>query len=154
MTAEFIEPTPASRRKLAIFLVAALIGGVALIELAQGHLAELRTRPVCEAIDPFLSWLAFVLGGLLLCAAWVAWMARRALRVNQWPLPGTLVFRRTPIRRGRPVVWRAYAMLAWAILVVALIAFTSYVSWGLIHRVEARCDVAGTMHPDQTLERR
>jgi FtsH-binding integral membrane protein len=153
MNAEFIEPTSASRRKLAILFVVSLVGGVLLIELLEAYLAELKLRPICETIGPVsVLWIS-VLGGLLLCAAWAAWTARKTLKLNQWPLPGTWVFRRTLIRRGRPVIWGAYAMLAWAILVVAAVIFASYVSWDLMHRVDARCGARVSMQPNNALER-
>jgi len=152
MNAEFIEPTSASRRKLAVFFVGAIVAGVLAIELVEAYLADLMSRPICEAIEPVSVLLAAVLGAVLLCAPWAAWIARKALKLNQWPLPGTWVFRRTPIQRGRPVIWRAYAMLAWAVLVVATVAYASYVSWSLMHRVDARCTSRAGMQPNNALE--
>jgi len=153
MNSEFIEPTSASRRKLAIFFVAALVVGVLVIELLEAYLAELKTRPLCETIEPLSVLSISILGGLLLCAAWGAWLARKTLKLNQWPLPGTWVFRRTPIQRGRRVIWRAYAILAWAVLMLASVVFASYLFWGLMDRVDARCGSRASMQPNNALER-
>jgi len=142
VNAEFLEPTPASRRKLTALLVAALAGGASLIEWLKSYLAELKSRPICDTLEPVLVLGILILASLLLLSAWVAWTARKVLRLDQWPLPGTWVFRRTPIQRGRKVVLRAYAMLGLAVLVVAFVAFASYGSWQqLLHGWVLACGI-------------
>jgi hypothetical protein len=153
MNDEFLEPTPASRRKLALLFVAAVGSGAFVIELLKAYEARLQLRPVCESVEPVLVMWAACLGALVLAAVWVAWLARRALKLNQWPLPGTWVFHRTQIYRGPQVVWRAYAMFAWAALVVALVAFASYLTWQLVHRAVIHCESRVGMQPNNVLER-
>lgn len=140
MDPEFIEPTASSRRNLAMFLIAALVLGIGLIELLQTQLDEMKARPICDSITMFRWWWTLALGGLALCGAWVAWLAQRALKLNQWPLPGTWVFRRTLIRRGNSARWLAYGMLGWSVLAIVGSGISWYVGEELVQRVESqRC---------------
>jgi hypothetical protein len=153
MAAEFIEPTAASRRKLAMLFVVALIAGVGIIELLKAQTAELNTRSICESITTVWLWFVVAFGGLIMCGIWAAWMAHQALKLNQLPLPGTWVFRRTPILRDGAVKWRAYAMLGWSIFVIAGSGVSSYFVWDYLHRAYSRCELQSTMRPNNTLER-
>ena len=128
MDPEFIEPTHSSRRNIVVVWVTALIAGVAIIEARETMLAVLMTRPICEVIVITRAAFAVVLGLLAIAALWLAWIARRGLRLNQWPLPGTWVWRRTPIYRGRAMRWRAYALLSASIAMLVICA----VEWHLV----------------------
>jgi hypothetical protein len=146
MTEEFIEPTAASRRKIAMLFFVALVVGVGAIELLEAQIAEVNKRPICENITTLSLWFGVVFGSLVMCGIWVAWMARKALKLNQLPLPGTWVARRTPILRDGALRWRAYLLLAWSFLAIAGSGVSSYLLWDYLHRVyDSRCGPHSTL---------
>ena len=57
---------------------------------------------------------------LVIAAGWAVPTALKLLRHGQSPLPGTLVFVRTPIKRGHAVRWRAYGLFAWSVIALML----------------------------------
>ena len=146
MTPEFIEPTADSRRKFAVLWVAALVVGVALIELFEFQMDHANRQPICENLTMFSLWCAFVFGGLALCGLWAASIGHRALKLDQIPLPGTWVLRRTPIYRGSSARWRAHAVFAWGIFVIAGAGFSSYVVWDTFDRAASRCATRATIN--------
>lgn len=120
--AQFIEPTRASRVKV----IALLVGvGIAVWAIDRwvfpAYFGYITRLPKCDS----LPWLrATVIGmslfPLVLAATWAVPTARKVLREGQWPISGTWVFSRTPIKRGPAVRWRAYALLAWSLLAAAI----------------------------------
>jgi hypothetical protein len=146
MTEEFIEPTAASRRNIAMLFFVALVVGGGVIELLEAQIAELNTRPICEGITTVSLWFGLALGGLVLCGIWAACLAHKALKLNQLPLPGTWVVRRTPILRDGALKWRAYLLLGWSVLVIAGSGAFSYFAWDYLHRVyDSRCGPYSTL---------
>lgn len=129
MSPDSIDPTPASRRKL-LLLIVAVTAGAALLKfvLMPRLLGHIQTLPLCER----LRWLQALLIGLLASTAVAgvhfAWYARRVSRAGQWPLPDAWVWRRTPVRRGSAVRWRVRGMMACAIVAMAM----PWVGWQLL----------------------
>jgi hypothetical protein len=114
--AQFIEPTPAGRRKIIAMILGAVVAGLVIkLWLSPAYFGYIRGLPVCNQI-PWLrnTLIVAMLGPLVVAAAWAVPTALKLLTHGQWPLPGTLVFVRTPIKRGRAASWRAYGMLAWS----------------------------------------
>jgi hypothetical protein len=140
MNAEYIEPTPKSRRRIALIFVFALLVGVVLIEALQAHLERTSALPICDQIAT-IRWLwAAVSIGLIVVGICVGRQGQRALSLNQWPLPGTSVLRRTPIQRGSPVKRRAYVLLGWSALVLVGSTWSWYSVESYVSRVESqRC---------------
>ena len=141
MERQYIDPTPESRRRLGFMFALALIIGVALIEGLQMLLAHIKTLPTCDQIAAF-RWL-FAAGccGMAMGGIWSSWFARQALKAGQLPLPGTSVFRRTAIYRGRAAKWRAYAALGLGVALIAGPAWIWYVGETYAERasVTQRC---------------
>ena len=147
MTPQFIEPTADSRRKFAMLWVAALVVGLAVIELLEIQSDRVKTQPICESLTMFSLWCALVFGGLALCGLWAASMGHRSLKLGQWPLPGTWVLRRTPIHRGASAKWRAYAIFAWGIVAIGGAGFSWYIAWDLGDRAASHCATPITSRP-------
>jgi len=124
--AQFIEPTPASRRKILVIALVAVVAGLACkLWLFPAYFGYIDRLPLCDRIPWLRDSILFVsLIPLAVAAGWAVPTARKLLRIGQSPLPGTLVFVRTPIKRGRVVRWRAYGLFAWS-------AFALFVAiWG------------------------
>ena len=140
MDTEYLEASPQSRRRLGLFLAFVLVVGVVTIEALQAYLDRTKALPICDQITVF-HWLwAGAWLGLAVLGIWVAWLAQRSLRLKQWPLPGTWVFRRTPIHRGNSAKWRAYALLGWSVIVLVGSTWSWYVGESYVVRVESqRC---------------
>ena len=129
---EFIEPTKASRIKLAsIWLTGAII--IACTDYFWASLmGHINSLPLCSQ----LPWLQTILiAGFLLLLFASAIFARHAHKVlssNQTPVPGTLVFFRTPIKRGSKTKFEAYAAATGAILFLAASFYLPMWSWPTI----------------------
>jgi hypothetical protein len=112
MTAEYIEPTRESRRNLLLLVVVAIaVGGAIRFWLFPALFAHIGTLPKCGQIKWLRNCLIVVVASPPLYALWAVPHAMRMLKLNQSPLPGTWVFRRTPIARGRVVRLRAFGLL-------------------------------------------
>jgi hypothetical protein len=121
MEEQFIEPTPASRRRLLVLVAVGIAAGAALqFWLLPTFFAFVNGLPLCERFRWLQGLLASALGAMPLFGLWAAWHARRLLKARQWPLPKAPVWRRTRVLTGRSVAWRAYALLAWACLAVSV----------------------------------
>jgi hypothetical protein len=138
MDAEYIEPTAHSRRRILLIFVIALLVGVVLIRLLEAHLERTRALPICDQIFTFRWLWAAVWIGLVGVGIWMAQIARRSLSLNQWPLPGTSVLRRTPIQRGRSVKRRAYVLLGWSLLVLVGSTWSWYAGDAYVSGVESK----------------
>jgi hypothetical protein len=113
-TTEYIEPTNEGRVKMALIAIA-IVGGLEAAKrlLIPAFMAHVQTLPKCEQ----LVWLvnsvqAIFFAVPLLLSAFMIPIAIRLLRHKQFPLPGSWVWRRKKIQRGRIVVARAYLILA------------------------------------------
>jgi len=120
--AQFIEPTPAGRRKIVAMILGGMVAALVIkLWLSPAYFAHIRGLPVCDQ----LPWLrnTLIVGMLLPLVVALAWAIPTALKLlqhGQSPLPGTLVFVRTPIKRGRAVLWRAYGLFAWSVFAAML----------------------------------
>lgn len=91
-------------------------------------LAWVRTLPICERIE----WLSTLLVGTmalmpLLGGAVLVPLAFRVLKHRRVPPPGTWLWRRTRVWRGRRAQWVAGAMLAWVVLAAPAPFFARHV---------------------------
>jgi hypothetical protein len=143
MDTDYLEASPQSRRRLVLFFVFALVVGVVAIESLEAHLDRIKTLSICDQITTFhWLWTGACLG-LAALGVWAGWLAQRSLKLNQWPLPGAWVFHRTPIHRGNPARWRAYALLGWSVIVLVGSTWSWYVVESYVARVESQRCVEG-----------
>ena len=124
---EFIEPTTASRCKLAV-LAAAVALGLGVLHFALTP--YVNALPRCERFPLVQGFLVVLIGAFPLFGLWALWYAQRLLKLNQLPLPGAWVWRRTPVRRGRTVRVLGWALLAWSLAALS----TPLLAWYLIAR--------------------
>src|SRR5258708_14034905 len=110
MGTEYLEATPQSRRRLIILFVLVLVVGVVLIEALEAYVDRTKALPLCDQIITFRWLWAAPWIGLVVLIIWVARLAQRSLKLNQWPLPDASVFHRTPVHRGSSAKWRAYSL--------------------------------------------
>jgi hypothetical protein len=114
---EFIEPTTHARCKLAALYAAVAIAGALLgFVMRPALLAFIEGLPACEQARWSLSLLIAMLLPLPLAAGWVVVYARKLLKFNQSPLPNAWVWRRTPVRRGRPVRAQVCVLILFAVV--------------------------------------
>lgn len=140
MNTEYLEPSLQSRRRLVLIFVFALIIGVVILEALEAALDRSKALPLCDQINTFHLLWAIACGGLMAVGIYAARLAQRSLKLNQWPLPGTSVFRRTLIHRGGSAKWRAYALLVWSVVAVVGSAWSWYAAENYVSRVEVqRC---------------
>lgn len=135
-TPEFAEPAPGDRIKIACS-AAALAIGLALVHLmaVRPTLAWVRTLPGCEQA----TWLSGLLVGAmallpLLGGVVFVPIALRVFRHDRMPPPGTWLWQRTRVWRGRRARWTAGAMIAW----VALAIPTPFFAWQVIAPLQSR----------------
>ena len=119
MVPEYIDPTPGSRRRLIVIFAVALFVGLPLLEGVKLFGEQIEAKELCDQIAKFNLLWAFACGAWAAVGAYLAWLGVRVLTFNQWPLPGTKVFRRTRIHRGRSAKLRALGVLAAAVIFVA-----------------------------------
>jgi hypothetical protein len=127
--AEFIEPGVHARRNLlALYLAAVVIGALIVFFVRPALLTFLNGLPICERAQWSARLLLAYLAPLPVVGAWVVVHACRLLKANQSPLPNAWVWRRTPVKRGRPVRVQAYVLLACtaALLFVLLYAWHAF----------------------------
>src|SRR6185436_969835 len=87
---EFIEASPASRRKLAALFVTAIVGGLVTLEyVLPEYLAYIRTLPFCDQVDWVEATFLVLLLGFAIPVPWLGHSAREVLRRERWPLPGS-----------------------------------------------------------------
>jgi hypothetical protein len=139
---QFIEPTPATRRKVLIVLCAGVvIAGILQFWAAPAFFSFVGSLPLCERFRWLQGAMIALLGTVALFGAWAAWYARGVLKSGQWPPAGAWVWRRTAIRRGRSAKWRAYALLALACMAmsVPLIGWHFLGQAGMLSRPVTMC---------------
>jgi hypothetical protein len=120
MSTEYIHPTQEGRRNLVMLVLFSLIAGVAIdFWLLPAFFSYIHSLPKCNQF----AWLRGTLLGVIffppLLALWAIPHSLKLLKLNQSPLPGAWVLRRTPIKRGRPVRLRAIALLLLSVLALA-----------------------------------
>jgi hypothetical protein len=119
-TVEFIEPTLANRKKLAALIVSVIVLGVTVDRwLFPAYFGYIGRLAVCAQL-PWLrgSLIAMMMLPIVIAASWAVPQALRLLSYGQSPPPGTWVFVRTRIKRGRTVRWQAYGLLLWSLVAV------------------------------------
>lgn len=127
MAREYLEPTLATRRKLALVaLVGVLL--VALLEfwLKPRVLHYIDGLPICAQLPWWRGLLVSTICLLPLAALFAFLQARKLLRFKQWPPPDAWVLRRTPIQRGRVVTVRAFVLLFVGLVILGV---TLYLAW-------------------------
>jgi hypothetical protein len=145
---EYIEATPASRRKLAAIFVIAIVGGLVTLEyVLPEYLAHIRTLPFCEQLEWVEGTLLVLLLGFVILAPWLGWNAREVLRREQWPLPGAWVWSRTRVDRGPRVRWRGRAMVASAIVLLVVPLLIGYSMHDFLGHARDRCSAAAVGRP-------
>lgn len=80
--------------------------------------------------------IALALTGSGVCLALLAWysahIGSRAIRSQQWPLPGARVIRDTPFRRGPAAIRLGRQLQVWAIVLLLMALATGAVSWRML----------------------
>lgn len=121
--AEFIEPGAFARRALPLLVLAGAAALFAIDPLWAQLTAYVNTLGLCAKLR-FGQGLVFAFAAIpLLMVAFSAWRALRIVRSRQSPPPGTLVFGKTRIHRGRRATLDA---LGWALIALALAAACAF----------------------------
>jgi len=149
--AQFIEPTPSGRRKIATIIVGGIVSSLVIkLWLSPAYFGHIRGLPVCDQL-PWLrnTLIVGMLFPLAIALVWAIPTALKMLKFGQSPLPGTVVFVRTQIKRGSTVRWRAYGLLAWSLLALVL----PFWGWHLLAHTPffsppLKC-MAGSVHAGQ-----
>jgi hypothetical protein len=137
---EFIETSGESRRKLLVLsLVAVVLGAVWTFLLRPALFAHIQGLPDCDQARWSVGLLLGALGLLPVAGLWAGHYARKLIRHGQFPLPGAWVWRRTPITRGRPVRYRAYAIGVCSAALFALFLYGGVVFWPMVANLSHRC---------------
>jgi len=145
---EFIEASPASRRKLAALFVTAIVGGLVTLEyVLPEYLAYIRTLPFCDQVDWVEATFLVLLLGFAIPVPWLGHSAREVLRREQWPLPGSWVWNRTPVERGPGVRRRGRAMLAAAISLLVIPLLMGFLVHDFFSQARERCAAAAVGRP-------
>ena len=135
MHPEFIEPNASRRRTAIALLVAGILCYVAILHYWPELMQLVKALPLCDQI-PW--WRAMVIGlasPFILAPAFLARDGYKVLRFRQWPLPGTLVWRRTKIKRGPWVLVHAFMSFAMAGVIVAGFAYFAHLAWPSVRPV-------------------
>lgn len=122
MSEEFLEPTRQGRRNLLLAFAALAIGFLLIQAWAMPAFFDyVNVLPSCERISALEKLtIALLLLPAMAAGAWGIVRARKLIRLEQFPLPGDWVIRRTPIRRGRVVRRNGYALLAISVALLVL----------------------------------
>ena len=145
---EFIEATPASRRKLAAIFVVAIVGGLVTLEyMLPEYLAYIRTLPFCDQVDWVEATFLMLLLGFAIPVPWLGHSAREVLRREQWPLPGSWVWNRTPVERGPGVRRRGRAMLAAAVSLLVIPLLMGFLVHDFFSQARERCATPSVVRP-------
>jgi hypothetical protein len=137
---EFAEPTAHARRNLLVLYATGAIVGALLVSVVRPGLFEfIKGLPVCEQSRWTLGLLAACFSVLPIAAAATILYARRLLRFNQSPLPAAWVWRRTRIRRGRPVRVQAYALIVCSACLLVLAPYLFYLLRPMLSALSLHC---------------
>ncbi len=130
MEAKFIEPTIASRVKLALCVVFGIALSVAMDRWWDPFMEFVKGLPTCES----LPWYRGIIIAFVLLFLSAGFSASRAailtLRSGQSPFPGAWVWSRTKVRTG----WKA-RVDGWVFALLALVCFSGPVVAGYLLRV-------------------
>jgi hypothetical protein len=123
MDPEFIEPTPASRRRIALAFAATAAVAIVVIAFAvPRYFEQLRQLELCDQIDRMRTTLTVLLGAVGLLTAWMVAVGVRALRSLRWPPPRASVWRRTEVKRGAAARRYGWSMLVAGVAILAAVA--------------------------------
>lgn len=121
MSEEFIEPTRQSRRNLLLVYAALVIGFVFLQSWAMPAFFDYgKSLPPCDQVIVLIKAIIATLLFPVAIGIWGVFHARKLIELKQFPLPGTWVFRRKLIKRGRAIRYRAYALLVLSVVLIVL----------------------------------
>jgi hypothetical protein len=127
MSEDLLEPTPRGRRNLILLCIGAVAVAFALkIWLMPTLFGYINSLPVCDQLPWWRAVLISTVALLPLAAVQSTLYARKLIKSGQNPPPGTWVFRRTPIKRGRMVRVQAYAILLAAALMLVLTWYSAH----------------------------
>jgi len=121
---EYLDPLPEERnRRLAFvvtvaFLATGLIGGALLLT------AHVKRIPTCEGVAWLITALYAFDGLMLVPILWMVHKAWLGLQYRQIPAPGSLIFKRTKVVRGRSAQIRAGLSMVAALLAILLLTYS------------------------------
>ena len=143
----YLDPTTNGRLKLASLAVAGMLFVAAVKAywpMLMGHITSL---PFCEQLPWYQGMLLWACSLCPFAVLVLIRHARRILASGQVPPPGTLVFFRTPIKRGRTALLHAYTSIAVAGTSVVVAIFVAARVWPAVSPIfisVARCKSGGT----------
>ena len=122
MSEEFLEPTGQGKRNLLLAFAVLAIGLLIVQAWAMPTFFDyVNALQQCDRISVLeKTAIALLLFPAVTAGAWGLARARKLIRLEQFPLPGDWVIRRTPIRRGRAVRRKGYALLVLSFALFAL----------------------------------
>jgi hypothetical protein len=120
MEQEFVESSKEGRQKIILLVVVILLIGVlAKFILMPKYFAFVKSLPPCEQLPWLQGALAVAICSVPAVAIfWAIPHARKLLKYQQIPFPDAMVWRRTPVKRGPRIRWRAYGLIVWSLLAV------------------------------------
>ena len=118
---------------LAIAVVLALLG----MAWFRHWLQDIGNLPGTDLLIVRLRhMIALAVTGSGVCLALLAWysarVGSRAIRAQQWPLPGARVIRDTPYRRGPAAIRLGRQLQAGSIVLLVLALATAAISWRML----------------------
>ena len=132
MHAEFIEPTTSGRVRIVTIWVLAMLCSVAIDVFWPRLMQFVRALPLCEQVPWMRGLFLFLVAFVISIPVVLASHGRRILQFRQLPLPGTLVFRRTKVKRGSLVLLQAYVFFALAGLMILGLAYATFRGWSVV----------------------
>ena len=121
MSDEYIEPTREGKRNLLLLIAICILFGAAMrFWLLPAYGEYIASLPKCDQIVWLRATLMVIISTPPLITLWAIPHAIRMVKLNRSPLPNTWVLRRTPIKRGRAVFLRAFALLLISVLALAI----------------------------------
>ena len=142
----YIDPTTNSRLKLASLAVLGTLFVAAVKAYWPALMGHITSLPFCEQLPWYQGMLLWACSLCPFAVLVLIRHARKILACGQVPPPGTLVFFRTPIRRGRTALLHAYASIAVAgasVIVAIVLAARAWPVLSPMFISVARCKSAG-----------
>ena len=143
---EVVYPDLARRRRYLLGMVLLFVLVAPLGIWAATHLNE-YIQSLVNSDDPqdlaqFMTLARWILIGgplsLLVFAAWLFWLARQIFQTAQFPLPGQLVLKPTPLRTGVQARRFAWGAICMGVLVMLLALTGSYLGWQVLQSLSSK----------------